>query len=59
MCFRLIVLLTYIHTRDMDHDYWDPEDVLAEVQRVPCTFNMDLPGLGFLEGTGEQDVRRC
>lgn len=42
----------------MNHDYWDPEDVLAETQRVPCTFNVDLPGMGFLEGTGEADVRK-
>lgn len=42
----------------MNHDYWDPEDVLAETQRVPCTFNVDLPGMGFLEGTDEADVRK-
>ena len=31
---------------------------LTRAQKLPCTFNLDVPGLGHLEGTGERDVRR-
>lgn len=30
--------------------YWDIDDVIADGERVPCKFNLTVPGLGFLEG---------
>lgn len=41
----------------MDQDYWSVEAILAEDQRLPCVFAVDVPGLGYLEKTGEADVR--
>ena len=34
----------------MDQSYWEVDDILAESQRLPCTFNIDVPVLGYLEG---------
>lgn len=41
----------------MDQDYWSVEAILAENQRLPCMFAVDVPGLGYLEESGEADVR--
>lgn len=30
--------------------YYDLDDVLADGERVPCKFNLSVPGLGYLEG---------
>ncbi|SGZ49006.1 CIC11C00000002551 [Sungouiella intermedia] len=30
--------------------YYDIDEVLAAGERVPCKFNLTVPGLGFLEG---------
>ncbi|KAI3627055.1 PSF3 [Malassezia furfur] len=40
----------------MDTDYWSVEAILAESQRLPCTFSVDVPGLGYLEESGEIDI---
>ncbi|WFC97693.1 DNA replication protein [Malassezia yamatoensis] len=40
----------------MEQDYWSVETILAENQRIPCIFNVDVPGLGYLEESGETDV---
>ena len=50
------VASTCQHLR-MDTDYWSVEAILAESQRLPCTFSVDVPGLGYLEESGEIDVR--
>ena len=42
----------------MDQSYWEVDDILAESQRLPCTFNIDVPGLGYLEGSGEPDIEK-
>jgi len=41
----------------MDQDYWGIDDILAESQKLPCVFTIDVPGLGYLEESGEEDVR--
>lgn len=41
----------------MDPDYWSVEAILAENQRLPCVFSVDVPGLGYLEESDEPDVR--
>ncbi|WFC94460.1 DNA replication protein [Malassezia brasiliensis] len=42
----------------MDADYWSVEAILAESQRLPCTFGVDVPGLGYLEESGEVDMHK-
>ncbi|WFD46642.1 DNA replication protein [Malassezia furfur] len=42
----------------MDTDYWSVEAILAESQRLPCTFSVDVPGLGYLEESGEIDMHK-
>lgn len=43
-------------TRFMD-DYYSLDQLLAENQRIPCIFNITVPGVGYLEGTSERDLR--
>ncbi|WFD39607.1 DNA replication protein [Malassezia japonica] len=42
----------------MDPDYWSVEAILAEGQRLPCVFQVDVPGLGHLEESGEVDMHK-
>ncbi|PKI85076.1 Psf3p [Malassezia vespertilionis] len=42
----------------MDLDYWNVEDIITESQRLPCVFNVDVPGLGYLEDSGEADMHK-
>ncbi|EXJ89418.1 DNA replication complex GINS protein psf3 [Capronia epimyces CBS 606.96] len=30
--------------------YYDVDAILTDSQKLPCTFELDVPGLGFLEG---------
>lgn len=30
--------------------YYDIDDILADGEKVPCQFNLKVPGLGYLEG---------
>ncbi|CUM65691.1 uncharacterized protein PRCAT00003339001 [Priceomyces carsonii] len=34
----------------MTSDYYDIDDILADSEKIPCRFNMTIPGLGYLEG---------
>ena len=36
--------------------YYDVDAILADAQKVPCTFEIDVPGLGFLDGSSNRDV---
>lgn len=36
--------------------YYDVDAILTDAQKVPCTFELDIPGLGYLEGNPGQDV---
>lgn len=31
--------------------YYDIEDILADGEKIPCKFNLTVPGLGYLEGS--------
>jgi len=42
----------------MTSRFWSIEDILAENQKLPCTFKLDVPNLGHLEGTDERDIRQ-
>ncbi|KAL7411973.1 GINS complex, Psf3 component [Mrakia frigida] len=39
-------------------DYWSIEAILADNQKLPCTFLLDAEGLGYLDGAGEADLKR-
>ena len=40
--------------------YYDVDAILTDAEKIPCTFNLDLPGLGFLDENPSDDVGvRC
>ncbi|ETS63575.1 dna replication complex gins protein psf3-like protein [Moesziomyces aphidis] len=41
----------------MDHNYWNVDDFLADSQKLPCTFNVDVPNMGQIQSNGERDVK--
>ncbi|KND02791.1 uncharacterized protein SPPG_01872 [Spizellomyces punctatus DAOM BR117] len=40
----------------MGDEYWDLDAILAEQQKLPSFFRMDVPGYGFLEGNLDVDL---
>eukprot|EP00484_Ammonia_sp_Unknown_P022899 CAMPEP_0197034192 /NCGR_PEP_ID=MMETSP1384-20130603/12372_1 /TAXON_ID=29189 /ORGANISM="Ammonia sp." /LENGTH=179 /DNA_ID=CAMNT_0042464087 /DNA_START=98 /DNA_END=634 /DNA_ORIENTATION=+ len=44
----------------MEGSYYDIDDILAEGQVLPCTFNVDAVELGYLDETGDcgDDLRK-
>ncbi|GBE79156.1 GINS complex Psf3 component [Sparassis latifolia] len=41
----------------MDDDYYSVESILAENQKVQCTFKVDIPDMGHLDGGNERDIK--
>lgn len=37
--------------------YYDVDTILTDAQKVPCTFELSVPGLGYLDGNSGADVR--
>ncbi|KAL9125119.1 MAG: hypothetical protein Q9217_005627 [Psora testacea] len=37
--------------------YYNINAILTDAEKVPCTFNLDLPGLGFLDENPGEDIR--
>jgi GINS complex subunit 3 len=37
--------------------YYDIDAILTDSQKLPCTFELDVPGLGYLEGNVGGTVR--
>ncbi|KAK2755979.1 DNA replication protein [Arachnomyces sp. PD_36] len=37
--------------------YYDIDAILTDAQKLPCTFELDLPGLGFLDGNSGEDIK--
>ncbi|EGF99678.1 uncharacterized protein MELLADRAFT_68412 [Melampsora larici-populina 98AG31] len=37
-------------------DYYSLDQLLAESQKIPCTFNVKIPNMGHLEGTHQRDI---
>lgn len=35
------------------------EPKLIDIQKLPCKFELEVPGLGFLEGNPGENVRFC
>ena len=36
--------------------YYDIDAILTDAQKVPCTFDLDMPGLGYLDENAGGDV---
>ena len=36
--------------------YYDIDAILTDAQKVPCTFDIDVPGLGILDNNAGGDV---
>ncbi|KAI0698906.1 GINS complex, Psf3 component [Cytidiella melzeri] len=41
----------------MDDDYYSIESILAENQKIQCTFKVDIPDMGRLDGGNEQHIK--
>jgi hypothetical protein len=41
----------------MDFDYFSIDAILAENQKIQCTFKHEIPGVGHIGGGSERDVR--
>jgi len=37
--------------------YYNIDAILTDAQKVPCTFDLDIPGLGYLDENPGGDVR--
>lgn len=38
--------------------YYDVDAILTDAQKVPCTFELTVPGLGYLEGNMTGDMKQ-
>ena len=36
--------------------YYDIDAILTDAQKIPCTFDLDIPGLGYLDENAGGDV---
>ncbi|VDC06136.1 unnamed protein product [Peniophora sp. CBMAI 1063] len=41
----------------MDDDYYSIDSILAENQKIQCTFKVDIPEMGHLDGGDERDIK--
>ncbi|KIP09880.1 hypothetical protein PHLGIDRAFT_126021 [Phlebiopsis gigantea 11061_1 CR5-6] len=41
----------------MDDDYYSIDSILSENQKIQCTFKVDVPDMGHLDGGNEQDIK--
>lgn len=37
--------------------YYDVDAILTDAEKVPCAFELDIPGLGYLDENPGGDVR--
>jgi hypothetical protein len=45
------------HSKKMS-SYYDVDAILTDAQKVPCTFELTVPGLGFLEGNMSGEMKQ-
>ncbi|PWZ02693.1 hypothetical protein BCV70DRAFT_196940 [Testicularia cyperi] len=41
----------------MDQNYWSVDDFVADSQKLPCTFNIEVPNMGQLQNTDETNIK--
>jgi len=46
-----------IPTSAFEMSYYDIDAILTDAQKLPCTFELDVPGLGFLEGNPGENIK--
>lgn len=39
-------------------NYYDLDDILADGEKIPCRFNITVPGLGYLEGNPGKPIHQ-
>lgn len=44
---------------EVNMSYYDIDAILTDAQKLPCTFELDVPGLGYLDGNAGETVRRA
>jgi len=37
--------------------YYDIDAILTDAQKLPCTFELEVPGLGYLDGNAGGNVQ--
>ncbi|KAL2368807.1 DNA replication protein, partial [Blastomyces gilchristii] len=37
--------------------YYDLDAILTDAQKLPCTFELEVPGLGYLDGNVGEDIK--
>ena len=42
----------------MSGNYYDIDDILADSEKIPCRFNITVPGLGYLEGNPGRAIEK-
>ncbi|KAI0053084.1 GINS complex Psf3 component [Auriscalpium vulgare] len=42
----------------MDDDYYSIDAILAENQKIQCTFKVDIPDMGHLDGGKDRDIKK-
>ncbi|KAK6458402.1 uncharacterized protein RJT20DRAFT_126426 [Scheffersomyces xylosifermentans] len=42
----------------MSGNYYDLDDILADGEKIPCRFNITVPGLGYLEGNPGKAINK-
>ena len=69
MCLRVVDLKAGCHFLLPQHSedsnpllysmgsYYDVDAILTDAQKVPCTFDLDMPGLGYLDENAGGDVQ--
>lgn len=46
-----------VKTGNMDHNYWNVDAFIADSQKLPCIFNIDVPNMGQIQSTEERDIK--
>ncbi|KAG7660582.1 PSF3 [[Candida] subhashii] len=40
------------------NNYYDLDDILTDAEKIPCRFNITVPGLGYLEGNPGKPIQK-
>jgi GINS complex subunit 3 len=57
LTFDIDIDTSFRSTSNMS-SYYDVDAILTDAQKVPCTFELTVPGLGYLEGNMSGDMKQ-
>ncbi|ORY30340.1 hypothetical protein BCR39DRAFT_529262 [Naematelia encephala] len=57
MSTRTLTFIDLVFVEGMDDDYFSLQAILADNHKLSCTFLLDVPGLGYLEGGSDNDLK--